>query len=175
MCSSDLSETSLEGTYTFRFHARGTTSDGIPFTRTRTLSQFVRVKPAAETTHDAILLGDVVDGMQTAQMLFLPMDSIGNYLGPGFAASFNVDVDGGHLVGPLHELNNGIYLQEIRYPAAGPEPTVTVEMPETGFSMIVGADDEPQSEAMLGLLIWIQCIIILILLIWCWIRRRTSP
>ncbi len=129
--------TDLEGSYTFRFHVRGTTSDGLKFSRTRMLSQFVGILPDEDNSEVTSLSGSVIDGWQVLSVYFLPRDQKGNYVGPGFAHRYKVTIQGGNLDGSLQDLNNGTYLQQVRYSENGRKPTVTFVDEEGGFEKIV--------------------------------------
>ena len=124
-----FTDTGTEGTYTFRFHVRGTTDDGIDFARTRTVSVYVGVEPDADATEISFIPGGIAGGFQTASLYILPQDRIPNYLGPGFASSIRVTLDGGDPVGDLVDLGNGIYLQQLQYPEGEPRPDITIGLP----------------------------------------------
>ncbi len=126
-------DTDLEGSYTFRFHVRGTTSDGFNFSRTRMQSQFVGILADEDTSEVTALSGSIVNGWQLLSVYFLPRDQKGNYVGPGFVHRYKVAIQGGNLAGSLQDLNNGTYLQQVRYPEDGRKPTVTFIDEEGGF------------------------------------------
>jgi len=169
-----FSATGLEGTRNFVFHMVGVTADGIGFARTRRLSRYVGVVPDPGATDQAIVLGGTMNSLQVAHIFFLPRDRLGNYLGPGFAQSFEVRSIGAQLVGAITDLENGYYRQTIRYPARGPEPAVTVLMPGTTFKDVIEFHPTP---AIFKLLLRWACFIIVVilfaLLLWRW-RKAAS-
>ena len=124
----DFTDTATEGTYTFRFHARGVTADGVSYSRTRTASIFVGIEPDGGATDSVLIPGAVSGNVQNGAFYLLPIDGIGNYLGPGFAHRMPVSIDGGTLVGDLVDLGNAIYLQNVQF-APGSEPDVDVGLP----------------------------------------------
>ncbi len=131
--SLSFNNTDLEGSYTFRFHVRGTTSDGLKFSRTRMLSQFVGIQPDEEASEVTSLSGSVSGGWLTMYVYFLPRDRLGNYVGPGFAHKYKVNIEGGMLAGGLQDLNNGSYMQQVRYREGDSKPTVTFTDKEDCF------------------------------------------
>ena len=118
-------DTSLEGTYSYRFHVRGSTDDGIKFSRTRTISQYVRIKPETDDSQISILPISTVGNLQTSLFYFVPQDALGNYYGPGLVHTIKYNIDNGSLLGSLVDLNNGIYAQRFSYDLNQGRPVIT--------------------------------------------------
>jgi hypothetical protein len=145
--------TSKEGSYNFRFHARGSatvspapvpTPDGGPpeiptmdFERTSLESIYVGVFPAPSATTSSFVTGAVIGDFQIGFGFILPRDTVGNYLGPGFAGAFTTTAVGGVLVGNVLDLGNGVYGQQLKFPRNG-RPGVVFEMKEPCFKQGVG-------------------------------------
>jgi hypothetical protein len=169
--------TTLEGSYNFRFHVRGTESTGAKFTRTSVLSQYVQVAPTQAGTATTVQVGGVVNGLQTALVMFIPKDSLGNYVGPGFNAHYHVTVPGGVALGGITDLGRGVYGQQIGYPVNTTTPPVTIVSDNPPIKIVVGGRDGSPG----GILGWIKlhcCWVIailaglLVLLIAIVLRRR---
>lgn len=173
--SLSFADTNLEGSYTFRFFAIGSTSDGVDFGRTRVTSQFVGIEPDAESTQTFVQAGSVVNGLATQIIYFLPQDKLGNYMGPGFHHKFKLSTSSGAMLGELVDLQNGYYAQAVQYSTQADPPVVTIETTEGCFKKVVGdSDDNPTPSdqdkcKQLLLLLLIIILLLLILLIWCWV------
>jgi hypothetical protein len=165
--------TGLEGTYTFRFHAEGKTSDNVEFTRTRTVSQYFGVHPKPTATAVTLVAAGATGPSKTVLVNFLPRDNLGNYLGPGFGPSFAVKTSGGQLVGPVQDLGNGYYRQAVEYATAGEAPTVVVDLPGTGFTKPIDTSGRvPFPPPLPNWLCWLIVLLLLLLLLWCLLRRK---
>ncbi|TVP48074.1 MAG: VWA domain-containing protein [Gemmatimonadales bacterium] len=136
--AADFSDTSLEGSYDFRFTVRGSTDDAVEFARTRRLSQFVRVKPDATATTHEIRTERQDDGSMQSMYWFLPMDRLNNYLGPGFGGRFQVEVVGGTQIGEVVDLENGYYAVRVEHGEDDPLPGVVISLPGTDFEVGYG-------------------------------------
>jgi hypothetical protein len=156
--------TTLEGSYNFRFHVRGTDSDGTKFGRTSLLSQYVQVAPTAQATATSLQLGSISGGLQTAYAFFLPRDNLGNHLGPGFASEYHVNVNGGATVGSVLDLGRGVYGQQIVYPAKAQPPEVIVEGHDPCFRTIIAGGPPSGGTGIPGWLLR-HCGLLLLLLI----------
>ena len=130
------------------------------------------MKPDAAATEETLVLGSNVNGYQTAQVYFLPKDLIGNYLGPGFPGNFKVSLSSGQVIGLIKDIGNGIYLQNIRYLAKGPQPTITLELPGTNQTKTIGGEGELNICKILIVILLAIIIILVILLILCLIRKN---
>lgn len=130
--------TTLEGSYNFRFHVRGTDGAGVAFGRTSLLSQYVQIAPTSAATATSFQVGPVTGNLQTAVAFFLPRDGRGNYLGPGFATKYTAVVNSGTLLGGVADLGRGIYAQEVAYPVGSAPPQVTIQGQNPCFSTVVG-------------------------------------
>jgi hypothetical protein len=173
-------ETTLEGSYNFRFHVRGTDGGGVAFGRTSLMSQYVRVAPTPAATTTSFQVGPIAGGVQTAVAFFLLRDNLGNYVGPGFASSYKVAVNGGAPVGTVVDVGRGVYAQEVAYPVKGQPPQVLIEGHDPCFSAVVGGANGPPPGGVEShwckwqwVLIFLLLIIVLILV--AKLRRRVVP
>jgi hypothetical protein len=164
----------LEGSYTFRFHAEGKTTDSVTFTRTRTVSQYFAVWPAVTATAVTLTSGGVVGAVSTVLVSFLPRDRLGNYLGPGYAPSFTVTTNGGSLVGAVQDLGNGYYRQVVRYATRGGAPIIVVGLPGTNFTKAIDVSGRAPFPRLPGWLCLVLIVLLLLLLLWAWRRKKTA-
>ena len=168
--------TTLEGSYNFRFHVRGTESTGAKFSRTSVVSQYVQVAPTQAGTSTTVQVGGIVNGLQTALVMFILKDSLGNYVGPGFDARYHVTVPGGVALGGIADLGRGVYGQQIGYPVNTATPPVTIASDDPPIKIVVGGRDGGPG----GILGWIRlharCVLAilvgLLVLIVALVRRR---
>lgn len=182
--SLSYADTLLEGTYNFRFFALGTTTDGTEFARMRVVSQYVGIEPDSSSTATTVQPGPVIGGLASQLFYFLPEDALGNYMGPGFSHKFKVSTSTGYLYGDVIDLQNGYYLQTVRYAAGGSNPVVTITTTDGCFEKVVSIEGEHGSSACPPACAtadyyywcWIICVLIilllLILLLICWLRKR---
>jgi hypothetical protein len=178
--SLSFTDTGLEGSYNFRFFALGSTTDGIQFGRMRVSSQYVGIEPDPASTATTVQPGPIIGGLASQLFYFLPKDALGNYMGPGFSHKFKASVTGGQLYGEIIDMQNGYYVQVVRYPQGGRAPEVTITTADG--CVLVGTGGRPGHCPVLGdkhaLWLWILhiAIILLLLLLFlrCWKRRRAG-
>jgi opacity protein-like surface antigen len=111
----DFDDTTLEGTYKFRFHVRGTTEDGVAFSRTRTFSEYVKIEPDGRSTVADFDYAGVSHGQRTADVYVLPRDRFGNYVGPMAGAPLEFQTTAGTWDGPVIDHGNGYYSRKLIY------------------------------------------------------------
>ena len=161
-----------EGSYNIRYFALGQTTDGVKFSRTRRISQYAGIRPDEEATQTETQNLGISDGLINYAVYFLPKDSLGNYMGPGFKTKFKLTTSSGVLASDIVDLNNGYYGQLIRYAQGSPEPTVTITTTDGSFEKVVGEDAKPPIDK----LVWILLLIILLLFVlWivCLLRKKS--
>ncbi len=135
--TSVYTETDFEGTYTFKFQASGTApTGGYQFSRTKTISDFVRVgvDPDETTILTQSLPPDQFDipsGWLVISVAVTPLDKFGRHLGPyhpqdiGFVLSDEMSV---RRYRRLTDNLNGTYTQIFAYdPTANPVIQVKVQ------------------------------------------------
>jgi hypothetical protein len=175
--SLSYADTRKEGTYTFRFFARGKTADSLAFNRLALFSHYVSIAPSPESSPVSFVATQVSGAWQQAVAFVLPKDLLGNYLGPGFAGAFQVSVAGGLASGPIVDLGNGVYGQQIQYPKGG-DPQVSFGLPDVCFHTHVGpggaggGHHPPPCPEHPCPWIWIILILLLLLLIILWLSLR---
>jgi hypothetical protein len=132
------SPTKLEGSYNFRIRVRGTEATGAKFSRASLLSQYVQVAPTQTATATTVQVGNIVNGLQTAVVLFIPKDDLGNYVGPGMQTNYHVNVTGGTTLARVVDLGRGVYGQQIGYPVKTATPPITIVSDEPRVTIVVG-------------------------------------
>ncbi len=123
--------TAFEGSYTFRFRARGQRSDGFDFDRGQVLSAFVRFAPSAEVTEiDVVAVEERAgEGVAVANLQVTPRDASGAYLGPLRGGRLRVWSSSGHVTAEPDMLD-GSYRYAVTFPL-GDEPTISVAVGDT--------------------------------------------
>jgi hypothetical protein len=101
-----------DGIYTYKIKVEGTTASGAPFTRTRTVSKYIKSKPDAVQSKIEFL---PIKPQQPKllQVSFTPRDLYRNIVGPGYAETIEVMVDKGTLKGKPKDQSDGSYVIEI--------------------------------------------------------------
>ena len=158
--------TTIEGSYIFRFKASGTSPNGQAFTRTEKIGEYVRldVDPATTTTGSNII--STVGNIVTAQYYITPRDKHFGYLGPGHSEQVKFSVTGAMQQSNVIDYNNGIYAIAVKYDTSKGEPSVT--------PVVQGTPIIPPCHIPLWLwwLLSILVILILLLLLLCLFRRK---
>ena len=117
--------TTLEGSYIFRFRAQGTTPDGTSFKRVREVGEHLRIDVDPDSSginfRDLQQSGTIV----TREYHVTPRDRFAGYLGPGKGDSVSFNTTAGTFITPLIDYNNGIYSQVLRFDRATENPVVT--------------------------------------------------
>jgi FG-GAP-like repeat/von Willebrand factor type A domain len=113
-----FTDSGTEGVYTFRFHATGLSADGNGFEREQQLQKRVAVKVSRRRTTVQVVPPSENSGLHT-ELVVIPRDSLGNYLGPGYGKTIQVVARGAELVGDLEDRLDGSYAQVVRVPAKG--------------------------------------------------------
>lgn len=117
--SLEIANTKAEGSYVFRFEARGKTDQGTPFEREHEVAEyvFVDVEPDPAISQSGVR---VYGQMGTALMLeywVMPADRMGGFLGPsmGHHVGFAKAGGGGEVVSQTIDNLNGIYSVLVRW------------------------------------------------------------
>ncbi|MGH9722485.1 MAG: trypsin-like peptidase domain-containing protein [Bryobacteraceae bacterium] len=120
----------IEGNYTFR--ARAVYGESCTGTRETSWTVYVQVGiDPGKTEVTTEVVGDLPDGRRRVRIKFCPRDRYGNYLGPGRAASFQINSQpGSTVIGSVLDLGNGCYTQDVAWdPAATDDPSISVTQP----------------------------------------------
>lgn len=128
--------TDYEGSYVFRFIARGTTATGARFSRTRTISRYVRVDVDPSASNTGYREYQRVDNIVTREYYVIPRDRFGGYLGPGYPDQVEFKTTAGTFISPVNDYNNGIYAQLLRYDEKTERPVVTPVVQDKFFRPI---------------------------------------
>jgi hypothetical protein len=121
----------VEGNYTFR--ALATYGDECMATREASWSIYVSIGIDPDNTSvTAEPVGPLPDGRTRVHVTFTPRDRYGNYLGPGRADSFDVQVhEGCELLGAVKDEGDGSYTQDVACdPESDEPPGLVITQPE---------------------------------------------
>jgi hypothetical protein len=126
--ANSFTDTTKEGTYTFRFRIEGTLADGSRFSRLFVRSTWVGVKPdPVATTMAWTTLGGLPSGQSGQLLTIKPVAANGELLGPFRHDVITVTVSHGVLDGALVDNLDGSYSQRVLY-KGGEDPIVNVEI-----------------------------------------------
>ena len=127
-----FTDTSKEGTYTWRFFVRGTLPDGTQYGRVLSVSKWVgvNVDPASSTV--TMTLGAVAGGLQTATVVVVPKDRRGEFLGPFRTEQIQFSTTAGTFGKAITSNFDGSYANVLSFPA-GTVPVVTVTVKGQDF------------------------------------------
>jgi hypothetical protein len=157
-------QTTLEGVYTFRFQASATTHLGEVATREKTVSTAVAVR-MIDPEESIVWITRTPLGMMGEGLLYrvsiFPRDSLGNYLGPGYAnsISFAISAESVQYVGPVTDNNAGGYSQVFHLPlhvSAG-DTHVDVSVFDSSFRLYLGDELRRGSENGGAAGMWVIC------------------
>ncbi len=167
-----FNETDYEGSYTFRFRARGTNSDGVTFDRTATLSKYVKFT-ASPTETKVQFVSKVTDQQEktvTATIGVTPRDESGSYLGPFSGDHIRLWSSSGQFNSSYEDNEDGSYTFTLVYPI-DTDPLVSISV----GNMIV-AEQAPVQVEEDGILVWVFLIllllVLLILVIYLYFRKK---
>jgi opacity protein-like surface antigen len=137
--------TEYEGSYTFKFRARGKNRDGVTFDRTQTLSKYVKFAASTDSTRVEVVS---VESSQESEYLFAtirvtPRDVFGAYMGPFRGDRIRVWSNSGRFDGGYVDRKDGSYDFTLSY-EKGTEPQISVS---TG-DLIVADRMEVPSQAL---------------------------
>jgi hypothetical protein len=131
--------TDMEGTYTFRFHVEGTLPDGSSFNRVMTISKWVGVN--VDPLSSVLTVNYALDapvGFQAAEMVVLPIDQRGEYLGPFRASELEFRTTAGQFEETTVSHFAGHYSRKLIY-KRGEVPIVTLSVQGKPFVPVVVA------------------------------------
>jgi opacity protein-like surface antigen len=132
-----FNNTQYEGSYVFRFNVRGVSPTGAKFTRTRTISRYVRVNVEPDNSKTGSREVDRAKSYVSQQVYVIPRDRFNGYLGPGHSSqvTFNTNIKEG-FSGPKVDHGNGIYSRILRYNELRDRPKVTIEVQGKTFKPV---------------------------------------
>ena len=120
------SNTDNEGSYTFEFYAKGTNTAGHQFTRSETLSEYVKFQ-AASSTSDVKVVSQVkgADNLTSSSVSVSVKSSKGSYLGPFRADKIKFITSNGKLDSSYTDKLNGTYIFKLVH-ASDVKPKITL-------------------------------------------------
>jgi hypothetical protein len=126
--ANSFTDTTKEGTYTFRFRIEGTLADGSRFSRLFVRSTWVGVKPdPGATTMVWTTLGGLPSGQFGQLLTFTPKAANGELLGPFRHDVISITVSDGTLDRGLVDNLDGSYSQRVLY-KGGQDPIVNIDI-----------------------------------------------
>ncbi len=164
-----------EGIYTFSLFAEGRTSKNNLYTRDRIIKKYVTVNvDPGSSIAEAKLVKTLENGFAQYEVTLVPMDSLGNYLGPGYSRLISFKTQEGELIGGLVDNLDGSYTQSLKIDTAKTE-AVTINIkgveikqeikPEIPLPTEKPSGPEP-TPSWLKWLVLLIIILILIMLLW---------
>jgi len=157
--------TQYEGSYVFRFKASGISPSGSPFSRVKTLAEYVRVEVEPSQTDFSSRIYQQKGNIVIKEFYVTPRDSFGGYLGPGYSDQIQFNATGGEWICPVIDYNNGIYSRLLSYDKAKLEPVV--------IPVIQGKPIKPGEPFLVPWWVWLIIIgILLVIIVWLTIRRH---
>lgn len=110
-------DTRQQGTYVFYVQATGTTAAGIAFKREKVIEKYVTIKvDPSSVAVEAVLRPAAAHDDKIYEIRITPKDKMGNYLGPGHAASMKLEASKGEWLDPLQDQLDGTYVQSLSIP-----------------------------------------------------------
>jgi hypothetical protein len=146
-----FARTDKEGSYTFRFRAEGTLSDGSHFRRVITISKWVGVDvdPASSpVTFPAVV--SLPSGLLGQLVLVMPKSKTGEFLGPFRESQIKIEATAGTFTGPVESRLDGSYERTLLYKREE-KPEITVEV---DGKPIRPGDDKPG--CLVALFAWLK-------------------
>lgn len=125
-----FTKTKIEGSYTFHFVATGRTQGGNQFKRERVMKKYLRAVFSPKTSNVQVKVIKIDDLVQTIRVVVTPMDTIGNYVGPGYAKKITIKPSWGKAISKVKDNVDGTYSQTFQVPtsvASKTELQVTME------------------------------------------------
>ena len=136
-----FTDTSKEGTYTWRVFARGTLPDGSVFNRLITVSKWVgvNVDPLSSPLTTQLGLATTVSGVMAGVVTVKPVSRKGEFLGPFRGSLIDFKTTAGTWSEPLQGHFDGTYSRTLHY-RRGEVPEVTVVVQGKPFTPVVLAE-----------------------------------
>lgn len=155
-----FNDTNYEGSYTFKFRARGKNMDGATFDRTDTLSEYVKFAPSpAETKVEFVsTVADQQEKTVTATIRVTPRDAFGSYLGPFSGDHIRLWSSSGDFGSSYKDYEDGSYSFTLVYPID------TVPLVSVSVGDVIVAEQAPV-EIEKGLPPWVFPVLILLIVL----------
>jgi hypothetical protein len=162
-------ETPYEGSYTFRFRARGTNSTGHIFDRTETRSAYVRFTPNATATGLEMIQHTVNPDKKTITSIFrvTPRNESGDYLGPFLGDRIQLWSSAGDVRSEFSDNLDGTYDFTLDYPAEK-EPTLSLAIDDQILRDRLPVKPEPVDDEQSLFWIFLFLLFLLALLVLSW-------
>jgi hypothetical protein len=168
-----FSDTVKEGTYLFHFYATGVTQDGNTFERDTEIQTYLSPRYSSEHSKIDVESIEGNEEIQRIRIIFTPMDSLGNHLGPGYASAISVNITWGQPIGELQDNLDGTYSQEFELPTSvAKDADISVQM--RGEVKSVNWDDAPTPDdsEFLWMIIGLLFILLIVTIIIAYVKIR---
>jgi hypothetical protein len=119
-----FTDTGREGSYAFHITASGPTAAGNAFDRDVVVQRYLKVRPTL--AQSAVTLA--ASGIGRARATVKPMDALGNFVGPGYAATLRLTPSRGRMQGRVQDHGDGTYSQILALPKGVSAKTVSVQL-----------------------------------------------
>ncbi|MFX0167662.1 MAG: choice-of-anchor X domain-containing protein [Promethearchaeota archaeon] len=124
-----FSDTDKEGYYSFYFHATGKTPKGNFFEREMIIQKFLKATFSPEHSTVEIVPIKIDKGVQRIQVVVVPKDAYGNYIGLGYSGKITIKTTWGKAIGKLQDNLDGSYTQEFDIPkSVSPDTEIKVKI-----------------------------------------------
>lgn len=121
--------TELEGSYTFKFRAKGQNKNGVTFDRNETLSEYVKFAASPDKTKVEVVssVTDPKEKIVRATIKVMPIDAFGSYLGPFRGKNIRPWSSSGNFSSKYEDNKDGSYSFTLTYPI-GEAPLISVSV-----------------------------------------------
>jgi hypothetical protein len=154
-------DTQYEGSYTFRFRARGQNRDGVTFDRNETLSEYVgfAASPAETKVEFVKAVVDRREKIVRATVKLTPRDAFGSYLGPFRGEPIRLWSSSGEFAPTYKDNKDGSYSFTLVY-LMDTVPLVSVSVGD-----VIVAEQAPVEVEEAGLPIWVFLVLLLLVVL----------
>ena len=127
--TNSFAATNREGLYSFHFQANGKTLAGNHFAREKMVQKYLSIHADADFIDvKAVKLPNTDKRFKRFDIVVLPRDSSGNYVGPGHTGTIRLSTKSGKFNGRLRDLLNGRYSQRLIIPRSIDERDVSIKL-----------------------------------------------
>ncbi len=170
--SAVLPVVNVPGVIAAEIYANGSTPRTEKFSRRLRASTIVTNAPFTSATSELTVtsVSRAANGTQVINIITTPRDTLGNYLGPGYASRIAVNIPGATPNGPIVDRLDGSYEQPWSVPAPAAGNTVTIVI--DGAPAYSGNVSSLLRVRYLKWLIWILLIILLLVLLYFLVWRK---
>jgi hypothetical protein len=173
--SGAFQDTQYEGSYTFRFRARGQNRDGVTFDRNKTLSEYVGFAASPAETKVEFVRAVVDRGEKSfrATVRVTPLDAFGSYLGPFRGEPIQLWSSSGRFEPTYKDHKDGSYSFTLIYPM-DTAPLVSISVGDVLVVEQAAVEAEEGGVPIWMILLLLLLAVLVLLLLYFFLRRRGS-